>query len=219
VGSALEAVIFDLDGVLVDTEEMWDASRREVTQEAGGHWRSEATTDMLGMSAPEWSRYMHERLGVPLDPAEINRLVVSRILERLRKGPPVMDGALDAVARLRHAWPLGLASSANRPVIDAVLETTGLAPYFDATMSSEEVARGKPSPDVYLAAADALHVEPAAAAAIEDSANGIRSAAAAGMLVVAIPNRRYPPDRDALALAQAVIASLCGLTPLLLQEA
>jgi len=219
MGRELEAVIFDLDGVLVDTEEMWDASRREVTEEAGGRWRPEATTDMLGMSAPEWSRYMHERLGVLLDPDEINRRVVSRMLERLREGPPLMEGAVEAVARMRQAWPLGVASSANRPVIEAVLEGAGLAACFETTVSSEEVARGKPHPDVYLAAARALDVNPAAAAGVEDSGNGIRSAAGAGMLVVAVPNRRYRPDDEALEAADVVIASLDELTPELLQRA
>jgi HAD superfamily hydrolase (TIGR01509 family) len=137
--------------------------------------------------------------------------VVAEMLDRVGGGPPLLPGAAEAVRGLAARWPLGLASSANREVIDAVLDASGLAPLFSATVSSEEVARGKPAPDVYLAAADALGVAPSAAVAIEDSANGIRSAAAAGMLVVALPNAHYPPDAEALELADLVIESLAEL--------
>jgi HAD superfamily hydrolase (TIGR01509 family) len=210
----IRAVIFDMDGVLVDTERDWDRARREVTRAAGGRWLPEATTDMIGMSAPEWSRYIHDRLGAALDPDEINRRVVARMLELLGEGRPLLPGAADAVRYLAERWPLGVASSANRPVIDAVLAGSGLAGPFSATVSSEEVARGKPAPDVYLAAAEALGVDPPSAVAIEDSANGLRSAAAAGLLVVAVPNAHYPPGAEALGLADFVIASLDELEPL-----
>ena len=163
------------------------------------------------MSAPEWSAYMHDALGVDAEPGEINRRVVAEMLDRVGGGPPLLPGAAEAVRGLAARWPLELASSANREVIDAVLDASGLAPLFSATVSSEEVARGKPAPDVYLAAADALGVAPSAAVAIEDSANGIRSAAAAGMLVVALPNAHYPPDAEALELADLVIESLAEL--------
>lgn len=210
----VRGVVFDMDGVLVDTERDWDAARRQVAEASGGRWNPDATADMMGMSAPEWSRYMHEELGVEADPDEINRRVVAQVLERVGNGPPLLQGAADAVEGLAARWPLGLASSANRPVIDAVLEGSGLSPFFTATVSSEEVAQGKPAPDVYLAAASALGVEPAAAVAIEDSANGIRSAAAAGMTVVAIPNAHFPPDGEALADADFVIGALAELEPL-----
>lgn len=210
----VQALVFDMDGVLVDTERDWDAARRQVAEASGGRWHRDATTDMMGMSAPEWSRYMHDELGVDADPEEINRRVVARVLELVGSGPPLLPGAAAAVEGLAAHWPLALASSANRPVIDAVLETSGLATFFAATVSSEEVARGKPAPDVYLAAAGALGVDPAAAVAIEDSANGIRSAAAAGMTVVAIPNAHFPPDPGALAEAGFVIGALAELEPL-----
>jgi HAD superfamily hydrolase (TIGR01509 family) len=203
-----------MDGVLVDTERDWDRARREVTRAAGGRWLAEATTDMIGMSAPEWSRYIHDRLGAELDPDEINRRVVARMLELLGEAPPLLPGAAGAVQYLAERWRLGVASSANRPVIDAVLAGSGLAGLFSATVSSEEVARGKPAPDVYLAAAEALGVDPPSAVAIEDSANGLRSAAAAGLLVVAVPNAHYPPGADALSHADFVIASLDELEPL-----
>src|SRR5688572_27527240 len=167
-------MIFDMDGVLVDTERDWDAARREVAEEAGGTWKPQATTDMIGMSAPEWSRYMRDQLGARAEPEEISRRVVERMLERVGSDPPLLRGAAAAVEAVARHWPLGLASSANREVIDAVLQASELARFFRATVSSEEVGRGKPAPDVYLAAAEALDVEPSAAVAIEDSANGIR---------------------------------------------
>ena len=208
---AIEAAVFDMDGVLVDTERDWDAARRSVAEALGGEWSPSATTDMIGMSASEWSAYMHDELGVNAEPAEIDRRVVAEMLDRVGGGPPLLPGAADAVRDLAARWPLGLASSANREVIDAVLGASGLAPLFTATVSSEEVARGKPAPDVYLAAAEALNVAPSAVVAIEDSANGIRSAAAAGMLVVALPNAHYPPGPEALAQADVVIESLAEL--------
>jgi HAD superfamily hydrolase (TIGR01509 family) len=212
--AVVRAVVFDMDGVLADTERYWDAARRRVAEAAGGRWHQQATADMMGMSAPEWSRYMHDELGVELDPDEINRRVVAQVLERVEQGPPLLPGAEEAVESLAARWPLGLASSANRPVIDAVLRVSGLARFFAATISSEEVARGKPAPDVYLAAASALNVDPPDVVAIEDSANGIRSAAAAGMTVVAIPNAQFPPDADALALADFVVDAPAELEPL-----
>jgi HAD superfamily hydrolase (TIGR01509 family) len=203
-----------MDGVLVDTERDWDSARRQVARAGGGQWQPDATTDMIGMSAPEWSRYMHEVLGVDAEPEEINRRAVARMLERVASGPPLLPGAAAAVESLAVRWPLAVASSANRPVIDVVLEASGLARFFAATISSEEVTRGKPAPDVYLAAARALNVDPPAAVAIEDSANGIRSAAAAGMLVVALPNAHYPPDDEALAQSDFLISALDELEPL-----
>lgn len=205
--------MFDLDGVLVDSESRWDDARRAVVAEFGGQWRASATTDMMGMSSPEWSQYMRDRLGVVLDPEEINRLVVQRLLAGYQRGLPLLPGAQEAVHGLARRWKLGLASSANRGVIDAVLAQAGFTDCFAATVSAEEVARGKPAPDVYLAAAGALEVQPARCAAVEDSSNGLRSAAAAQMFVIAVPNREFPPAADALALAGLTVETLERLTP------
>jgi HAD superfamily hydrolase (TIGR01509 family) len=210
---AVRAVIFDLDGVLVDSESVWDQARRGVVADNGGSWKPQATTAMMGMSSPEWSRYLHDELGTALEPDEISSRVVQRVLDAYRREVPALPGAVDAVRRLAARWPLGLASSANRPVIDAVLENTGLTACFAATVSGDEVRRGKPAPDVYLAAASKLGVDPAGAAAVEDSSNGLRSAAAAGMVVIAIPNREFPPAEDALGLADLVLGSIAELTP------
>jgi HAD superfamily hydrolase (TIGR01509 family) len=209
----IEAVVFDLDGLLIETEEIWDEVREEVVRERGERWTETAQRDMMGMSSTEWSRYMHEVLGVPDAPEQINELVVERMAERYRSSLPLLPGAVEAVQRIAARWPLGLASSSNRPLIELVLELSGLAPQFQAVVSSEEVARGKPAPDVYLEAARRLAVNPSRAAAVEDSEAGIRSAKAAGMRVVAIPNRSFPPSEEAVELADVVLTSLDELTP------
>ena len=209
----IAAVVFDLDGVLVDTETVWDDVREALVRERGGRWHERAQADMMGMSSLEWSRYMHEELGLPESPQQINGEVVGRMLVRYRDDLPLIDGAVAAVERLAGSFPLALASSSNRPLIDAVLETSGLVRHFAATVSSEEVARGKPAPDVFLEAARRLGVEPLLCAAVEDSSNGLRAAHAAGMRVVALPNAHYPPDADSLALADVVVGSLAELTP------
>lgn len=205
------AVIFDMDGVIADTEHVWDEVREVLVADWGGTYSPVAQRAMMGMSSPEWSRYMHDELGLAQSPEEINAEVVRRMLERYRTALPLVEGAVEAIRELARSLPLGVASSSNRPLIDAVLETAGIAACFSATVSSEEVARGKPSPDVYLEAARRLGVEPSECAAVEDSANGIRAAAAAGMSVIAYPNRQYPPDAGSLAVAACVIASLTEL--------
>jgi HAD superfamily hydrolase (TIGR01509 family) len=215
----LEAVIFDLDGVLIDSERVWTAAREQLVRERGGMWRDEATREMMGMSSPEWSRYMHDTLGVDTPPEQIAAEVVRRLEELYRRdGPPLIAGARDAVAALATRWRLGLASSANRPLIELVLDLAGLRDRFAVTVSAEEVARGKPAPDVYLEAARRLGAQPARCAAVEDSTNGLRAAAAAGMLLVAAPNRQFPPTERALALADVVIGSLDDLRPALLER-
>jgi HAD superfamily hydrolase (TIGR01509 family) len=209
----IDAVIFDLDGVLVDSEAWWDRARKDLVEETGQTWPPEATEAMMGMSSPEWSRYLHDRIGVPLPEEAINEGVVRRLLARYRDHLPLVPGAVEAVRRMAAAWPLAVASSSNRPVIDAVLAEGNLAAYFRVTVSSEEVPRGKPAPDVYLEASQRLGVPPARCAVIEDSANGIRSGAAAGMTVVAIPNPEFRPPPEVLALAQVVLERVTALTP------
>jgi HAD superfamily hydrolase (TIGR01509 family) len=209
----IEAVVFDLDGVILDSEELWNEVREGLARERSGRWSERATTDMMGMSSTEWSRYMHEVVGLQDPPEQISREVVHRMLDRYAQRLPLIDGAVDAVKRIAARWPLALASSSNRALIDRALEVSGLAPYFRATVSSEEVARGKPAPDVYLEAARRLGIEPTRGAAIEDSANGIRSADAAGMRVVAIPNRAFPPPAEVLELAILILESIRELEP------
>jgi len=208
----IEAVVFDLDGVLLDSEHVWDEVREELTRERGGRWHEGAQRQMMGMSSLEWSRYMHDELGVPDPPEEISKEVVRRLETIYRRHLPAVPGARDAVERLAEHWPLGLASSSNRELIELALELLSIDDQFAATVSSEEVSRGKPAPNVYLEAARRLQVEPTRAAAIEDSHNGILAAKAAGMRVLVIPNRHFPPGEDALAQADVVLESLAGLT-------
>jgi HAD superfamily hydrolase (TIGR01509 family) len=187
-------------------------------RERGATWTESATRDMMGMSSPEWSRYLAEELGVDLPPEEISDLVLERVLAGYREELPLLPGAVEAVEGLAARWPLGLASSSNREAIDLVLELSGLERHFAVALSSEEVARGKPAPDVYLEAARRLDVDARECVAVEDSENGIRSANAAGMRVVAVPNAEFPPAEDALARADRVLASLAELTPALVER-
>ncbi len=208
-----DAVIFDLDGVIVDSEHLWDEVRREYVREVGGTFTVEATRAMMGMSSPEWSRYLAESLGVPGTPAQINADIVERMLGRYGHAPPLIPGAVEAVRRIGGRWPLAIASSSNLEVIEVVLRAAGIESLFVTAVSSEEVARGKPAPDVYLEAARRLDVDPVRCAAVEDSHAGIRSAKAAGMRVVAIPNPHFPPDDASIAQADLVLASIDALMP------
>jgi HAD superfamily hydrolase (TIGR01509 family) len=209
----IEAVVFDLDGVIVDSEQVWDDVRETYTRERGGTYTERATRDMMGMSSVEWSRYMAEQLGVPGTPEEINAAVVERMLERYGSAPPLIPGAVEAVRRVAARWPLAIASSSNPELIEVVVRVSGLADVFEIAVSSQEVPRGKPAPDVYLEAARRLGSDPARCAAVEDSHNGIRSARAAGMRVVAVPNPHFPPDDEALAGSDVVLRSIAELSP------
>jgi HAD superfamily hydrolase (TIGR01509 family) len=213
------AVIFDLDGVLLDSEQLWNDAKEALVRDSGGTWREEAPRVMMGMSSLEWSRYLREELRVAMEPEQINREVVRRMRERYASELPLLPGAQAAVVRLAERWPLGLASSSNREVIDHALELAGLAGAFSATVSSEEVERGKPAPDVYLDVARRLEVDPGGCVAVEDSSNGLRAAAAAGMAAIAVPNPHYPPADDALALAVATVATPGEVTPELVERA
>ena len=209
----IRAVVFDLDGVILQTEEVWDEVRGRYVVDRGGRYDEAAQRAMMGMSAPEWSRYLAGDLGVPGTPEQISADVVRLMEARYREHLPLIPGAVEAVGRLAGRYTLGLASSSNRPLIDAALSLSGLDRFFAATVSSEEVARGKPAPDVYLETARRLGVDAVECAAVEDSHSGIRSAAAAGMRVIAIPNPSFPPDPEALEQADVVLDSITELTP------
>ncbi len=209
----VQAAVFDLDGVLLDSEQVWDAVRRGLAVEAGRQWPVDATRAMQGMSTAEWSTYLTDVVGVPGEPGEVAATVIDRVAARFESRLPLLPGAVEVVQRLGSDWPLGLASSSPRRLIDAVLDSAGLASWFSATVSTEEVEAGKPAPVVYLEVVQRLGVDPNAVVAIEDSSNGLRSAAAAGLRVIAVPNAAYPPTEDALALANVVVHSLDEITP------
>ena len=208
----IEAVVFDLDGVLVDSEPVWEQVRRQVVAEHGGHWLPDAQRRLMGMSTGEWARYLSQDLGVGLPPPEVAALVIERMQARYRERVPLMPGADGAVRRLAARWPLGLASSSPPVLINAVLDGAGLQGCFTATLSTEQVSHGKPAPDIYLAVTGQLGCPPERCAAVEDSTNGLRSAAAAGLQVIAVPHPRYPPEPAALRAARLVLTGLDELT-------
>ncbi|HEX4213214.1 MAG TPA: HAD family phosphatase [Candidatus Dormibacteraeota bacterium] len=208
----IEAVLFDLDGVLIDSEPVWEEVRREVVADHGGQWQPDSQRRLMGMSTQEWSRYLAQDLGVDMPPQDVAELVIGRMEERYDDHLPLIRGAVEAVERCADRWPLGLASSSPERLIRVALEQAGIHKLFTHTLSSEQVARGKPAPDVYLEVADRLGVAPASCAVIEDSTNGMRAAKAAGMWLVAIPRPRYPPEADALAAADIVLFGLRQLT-------
>ncbi|WP_328645490.1 HAD family phosphatase [Amycolatopsis sp. NBC_00348] len=205
----MDAVIFDLDGVLVDSERIWDEVRRAVVAEHGGTWREEATRAQQGMSTPEWARYLVEELGARLTPPEIATIVVKRMAARYAERPPLIDGAVDVVRAVAKKWPVAIASSSPVILIKGFLDVTGLP--VGAAVSSEQVGAGKPAPDVYLRAAELLGVAPAECAAVEDTTNGLRSALAARMAVYAVPNPHFPPDPEVLKQATAVVEKITDL--------
>jgi HAD superfamily hydrolase (TIGR01509 family) len=209
----VSAIVLDLDGVVVDTEEVWDRERRAYADAHGGTWTGKATRQMQGMSSAEWAAYLRDELGARGEIGEISAAVAAGVVAEIERELPLLPGAIRAVNALASAFPLALASSANREVIDAVLDSAGITARFGATVSSEEVPRGKPAPDVYLEAARRLGVDPARCAAVEDSSNGLRSAHAAGMVVIATPNHAFPPAPDALALAAVVVDGIKDVTP------
>ncbi|WCB92828.1 Hexitol phosphatase B [Baekduia alba] len=209
----ISAIVLDLDGVIVDTEGVWDRERRAYVSAHGGTWNDAATGAMQGMSSAEWSHYLHDELGAQGDPSHISSSVAAGVVVEIDHELPLLPGAVRAVNALAHSYLLALASSANREVIDAVLDAAGLSERFGATVSSEEVERGKPQPDVYREAARRIGVDPSACAAVEDSSNGLRAAHAAGMVVIATPNHAFPPAPDALALAAVVVDGIREVTP------
>lgn len=212
----IRAVVFDMDGVIVSSEEVWDEVRQDLVRERGGRWRPEAHDRMMGMSTPEWTAYMHDELGLDLSSPEIAAEVSRLLAERYRASLPLLPGAVDAVRAASARWPLAVASSSPQELIELVLTLAEIRADFTLVLSSERVPRGKPAPDVYLTALERLGVPAAEAAAVEDSTAGIQAARAAGMRVVAIPNRIYPPAPEALALADVVLRDATELTPAVL---
>ncbi|HEY3142285.1 MAG TPA: HAD family phosphatase [Acidimicrobiales bacterium] len=208
----IEGVVFDLDGVLIDSEPIWNGVRREFVLSHGGRWRDGADRQMMGMSTSEWARFLHDELGVELPAPEIAEQVVSEMSTRIAGDPPLRPGAVEAVERVAKRWRLGLASSSPARLIEHTLDAAGLAALFGVTLSTEEVGKGKPAPDVYLEVARRLRARPERCTAIEDSTNGLRAARAAGMRVVAVPTETYPPDPAELERADAVIDTLHDLT-------
>ena len=205
-------MVFDLDGVLVDSEPVWERVRRRVVADHGGRWAPDSQRRLMGMSTGEWARYLSEELGVGLPPGQVSALVIDEMRASYTEHLPLLPGAVNAVRRIGGRWPLGMASSSPPVLIETVLDRADLRSYFPVALSTEQVPRGKPAPDVYLAVADRLGRAPGACAAVEDSSNGLRSAGSAGFRVIAAPRPEYPVDPDALAHAALVLGSLNDLT-------
>jgi HAD superfamily hydrolase (TIGR01509 family) len=212
VSGVIRAVVFDLDGVIIDSEEVWEEVRRGYVAEFGRAFLPDSQDRMMGMSTGEWSRHLAEEVGVPRTPEQVAADVLGRMAERYRSDLPLIPGSVDAVRRIGERFVLGLASSSARVLIDQVLATAGLTDAFQVTLSTEEVPRGKPFPDVYLTAAEKLGLTPSVCAAVEDSSNGLRSAGRAGLAVVAVPHGVYPPAPDALEMASLVVPNVRELT-------
>jgi HAD superfamily hydrolase (TIGR01509 family) len=212
VHTTIDTVVFDMDGVIFDTEQVWHAVRRDFAIANGGHWTEADQTAVMGDNSRQWSLYMRDKCEVPLPPEEILEGVLRGLRERYRHELVVYPGAREAVAGLASRFRLGIASSSPRELIETALDVAGMRQHFLAVVSSDEVAHGKPNPDVYLAACARLQAEPACAAAVEDSTNGIRAAAAAGLAVIAIPNKEFPPSPEVVSLAREVLVSIADLT-------
>lgn len=217
------AVIFDMDGTLTDTEAVWDVVRRGLAEDAGLAWPDGATQAMMGMSTAEWSTFLVEEVGLPMTPPEAARATIEKMAQHHREGITLLPGAVEAVRRMAEKYPIAIVSSSPRVLIDAGVESMDIGDVLTATVSTEEVERGKPEPDGYLRAAELLGVEPSKCVAVEDATNGILSAVAAGMRVVAVPPHFHPPADDVLEqttvietlndLTHELIAELPGWTP------
>ena len=200
--------------MLVDSEIWWDQVRQRFAADHGRDWDDADRAAVMGANSRAWSRTMRERLDLDMPDADIEKAVVDAVVERYRaEGPPLIDGAVEAVRRIAAQLPVAVASSAHPAVIEVALESLGLTDAFHAVVSSDEVERGKPAPDVYLEAARRLGVAPASSLVVEDSLNGVKAAKAAGMKVALVPNESIPPAPGAVELADIVVSTLAKLDP------
>jgi HAD superfamily hydrolase (TIGR01509 family) len=208
----IDTVIFDLDGVILDSEQVWHAVRRDFAWANGGHWDEHDQPAVMGANSMQWAKYMREQSGVDLSDQEIYDAVIGRLRDWYARDLPLVPGAKEVILRLAAEYRLGVASSSPRELIEDALELAGVRPCFEGVFSADEVSRGKPAPDVYLEACARLGASPRHSAAVEDSENGIQAAAAAGLAVIAVPNPAFPPSMEATGSADVVLGSIVGLT-------
>ena len=204
----IRAVIFDMDGLLVDSEPYWERARAEYCRALGCDWRPQDELTVKGANSPEWAARILERCGFSLPPAEIIAGVSQRMLDLYRQHLPLLPGAIEAVRLLAAHFPLAIASSSPPELIEHAMAEAGIRGCFQVVVSADRTGRGKPSPDVFLAAAQQLNVPSVAIAVFEDSSAGIMAGRAAGMYVIAVPNGHYPPSETALAQADVVLRTL-----------
>ena len=212
--TSIKAVLFDLDGVLVDTEIWWDEARLAFAESQGRAWTEADRAAIMGSNTRQWRALMRDRLDLAIPEADIERAVIGAMLTRYAdEGPPVIGDAVSVVRHLARRYSLAVASSAPPQIIEAALLGMGLRDAFAAVASSDEVPFGKPAPDVYLLAARRLGVAPATCLVVEDSLNGVLAALAASMPVVLIPNASIPPAPGAREAATLEVASLRDVDP------
>jgi HAD superfamily hydrolase (TIGR01509 family) len=217
--SPVQAVVFDLDGIILDSEQTWNEARTQLARQYGRTWTHRDQVDMMGSSPRTWPAQMAQKLSLPLAPEDIRQSVVGTLLESYKRSLPIVPRAPEVARALATNWPLGLASSSDRAVIDYVLELADLSNLFTVTVSSEEVDNGKPSPDIYLETCRRMGVDPKNCVAIEDSWSGLVSAASAGLAVIAIPNKTYQPSREFVQLADVTLQDISDLTPAIVMAA
>lgn len=214
-----QAVVFDLDGVLIATEDIWDEVRRGLAADEGRPWPDAATPAMMGMSTREWATYLVTDVGLSGTWEQAAQRTIDGMAARYHEHLPVIDGAAEAVRRMAEIAPVAIASSSPRRLIDTVVDELGLTDVLaHNTVSTEEVDRGKPAPDGYLKACELLGADPTRSVAVEDSTNGLKSAHNAGMVVVCIPPAFHPPTAEAEALATVVLPDLAHLDAALVRS-
>jgi HAD superfamily hydrolase (TIGR01509 family) len=209
---SIDTVIFDLDGVILDTELVWHTVRRDFALAHGGHWDEHDQPVVMGANSLQWAAYMRETSGIPLSDREIYEGIIQGLRDWYARDLPLIPGVREAIAGLAPYYRLGVASSSPRELIEYALVLAGLRELLGTVVSSDEVARGKPAPDVYREACARLGTSPRRSAAVEDSSSGIQAAAAAGLAVIAIPNREFPPSSQTLRLADIVLGSIAELS-------
>ncbi len=210
----MRAIIFDMDGLLVDSEPCWDAARKAWAHERGvDDWGPDDHRACMGVSTNTWADYMIRRLKLDLSREAVIARVVQGMRDIYRRGIPYKPGAVEAVARAAACCPVGLASGSEKSLIALVVADGPMAGKFQAVVCTDDMPHGKPAPDVYLECARQLGVEPAECVCLEDSGAGIQSGKAAGMTVIAVPDPRFPPKPAALALADVVLTSLEQFNP------
>ena len=221
--SSIQAVVFDMDGILIDSEVLWRQVREEFAADNGMVWSAEDQASTMCCNTRMWSRIMVERLQLQerlgMDDAAIAKEIKGRLLRKYEAHRPEREGAVASVLRVAQKYKVALASGSPNELATHVMKMTGLDKVFLATMYGDDVTHGKPAPDIYLEVLKKLGVAPEHAVGIEDSGNGIRSLRAAGMGIVAAPGPEFPLTEEVLALADVRIEHMEAVTPELIEQA
>ena len=205
----VKAVIFDLDGLLVDSEPVWFHVRTEMFQRFRIAWTTQDQKALMGKNTQAWIDYVYEKLGGKLSRDEVTNQTLDGMIRSYQTGHVrLMPGAQKAIEYCSSIATLGLASGSPKVLIDAALESNGWKGVFKEVLSSDEVPHGKPAPDVYLEVMKRLGMKPRECVVVEDSGSGILAGRASGAKVIAVPNKELMPPSEALANADKIIESL-----------